>query len=205
MGTDGTLGTYKKAVIFSACVISGTIAGLCIGNFKGRSEDLVDLLSEIESSPILPLYTSCSILSCLVNKFDQIKYDWSIHQLNQNFSTPLATLLDSITGIVVGGGVLWIIAKLYEVIRKQEGLGLGDVKLMAMIGAFLGWRAIFFVFLFSSLFASILGIFLMIFSRYKLHSALPYGPFIVLGALLYLFSGTEVLHFYFDLVHHLLH
>ena len=76
----------QKSNKLNSPLISGTIAGLCIGNFKGRSEDLVDLLSEIESSHILPLYTSCSILSCLVNKFDQIKYDWSIHQLNQNFS-----------------------------------------------------------------------------------------------------------------------
>ncbi len=120
-----------------------------------------------------------------------------VHQVNQNFLHPLQTFYDSLLGIVIGAGVLWLIAKTYELLRKQEGLGMGDVKLMAMIGAFLGWKAVFFVFLFSSLFASIFGIFLMIFSKYRLHSALPYGPFIVGGALLYLFSGTEILRLYF--------
>ena len=121
-----------------------------------------------------------------------------VHQVHQNFHHPLQTFYDSLLGIIVGAGSLWVIAKLYKTFRKQEGLGMGDVKLMAMIGAFLGWRAILFVFLFSSLFASIFGILLMIFSRYRLSSALAYGPFITLGALLYLFSGTEILRCYFS-------
>ncbi len=185
--------------------ITGLMAVLCLWKFQFSPKAAIWFFSFI--CPLIVI-TFIDLQHFIIPDVISIPFIFIgilIHQLNQNFSTPLATLLDSITGIVVGGGVLWIIAKLYEVVRKQEGLGLGDVKLMAMIGAFLGWRAIFFVFLFSSLFASILGIFLMIFSRYKLHSALPYGPFIVLGALLYLFSGTEVLHFYFDLVHHLLH
>lgn len=119
------------------------------------------------------------------------------HQLNRNFVDPLPTLYDSLLGIFVGAGVLWLIAKTYESLRKQEGLGMGDVKLMAMIGAFLGWKAVFFILLFSSLSASIIGIFLMIFSKFRFKSELPYGPFIALGALVYLFSGTQILKVYF--------
>jgi len=124
---------------------------------------------------------------------------------NENFLHPWNSIYDSFLGIVLGAGALWFIAKAYELLRKQEGLGMGDVKLMAMIGAFLGWKAIFFVFLFSSLFASIFGILLMIFSRFRLQSALPYGPFIALGALLYLFTGTEILRAYFSAMRHFFH
>ncbi len=113
--------------------------------------------------------------------------------------------LDSLFGIFLGAGSLWIVAKLYEFFKKQEGLGLGDVKLMAMLGAFLGARSILFIFLFSSFLASILSIFLMIFAKYRLKSALPYGPFLALGGLLHLFFGSEILRAYFHWIHSILH
>lgn len=128
-----------------------------------------------------------------------------VHQIQLNFVQPLQIFYDSLLGIILGAGALWMIAKLYEFFRKQEGLGMGDVKLMAMLGAFLGWKAIFFIFLFSSLFASIFGILLMIFSRYRLSSALAYGPFISLAALLYLYSGTDILRIYFSWMRSLFH
>ena len=88
-------------------------------------------------------------------------------------------------------GVLFLIAWLYEVIRKQEGLGGGDVKLAAMLGAFLGWKSIFFIFFYASLTASILGLSLMLIKRFRFQSMLPFGPFLSAGALLYFFKGSD--------------
>lgn len=177
--------------------ITGLFAVICLWKFQ--------------FSPKAALWFFTFVCPLIVITFIDLKYflipdvisipftllGFGVHQIHQNFLQPLQTFYDSLLGMVIGAGVLWLIAKTYESLRKQEGLGMGDVKLMAMVGAFLGWKAVFFVFLFSSFIASILGILLMIFSKYRLQSALPYGPFIAAAALLYLFSGTEILRLYF--------
>src|SRR5262249_31306824 len=113
----------------------------------------------------------------------------------------VSSFFDSLLGILVGGGGLFLVSKLYEWIQKREGIGGGDVKLAAMIGAFLGWKSMLIVFVLSSFLGSIVGIFLMIFRGLRLHSEIPYGPFLSLGAVLQLFFGHGILRAYFDLVH----
>ena len=99
-------------------------------------------------------------------------------------------------GILAGGGVLFTISWFYEKVRHQEGLGGGDVKLAAMIGAFLGWRAVFMVLLLSSLLGSVVGLLLMIIFRKGLKLAIPFGPFLAGASLLYLFYGHELINLY---------
>ncbi len=125
--------------------------------------------------------------------------------ISVQFQNVLPTLLDSLAGALLGGGVLFLFAVLYEKIRKQEGLGGGDVKLLAMIGAFLGWKAVFLVIFFSSVLASLVGIFLMIFKRAGLSSQIPYGPFLALGAILQFFWGKKILLGYFNLIAPIVH
>ncbi len=117
-----------------------------------------------------------------------------------NFAQPFGVLQDSFLGILIGAGGLFLVGKTYELIQKREGIGRGDVKLMAMIGAFLGWKAVLFVFLLSSFLGSLVGVFLMIFRRFGLQSQLPYGPFLSLAAVLQLFWGISILNAYFSLV-----
>jgi leader peptidase (prepilin peptidase)/N-methyltransferase len=95
-------------------------------------------------------------------------------------------IIDSIFGIVLGGGILVLIGFLYEVIRKREGMGMGDVKLLAMIGAFLGWKGVIFVTFISSLIGTVVGISIILYKRSDLKYAIPYGPFLSLAAALYL-------------------
>src|SRR4030095_13609261 len=123
-----------------------------------------------------------------------------VHGVAEGFHRWPATLIDSLLGILVGGGGVLLVGKLYQWIRKREGIGAGDVKLAAMIGAFLGWKAVVFVFVLSSFLGSILGIFLMIFSGRRLVSEIPYGPFLSLAALLHLFFGQQILKSYFHWV-----
>jgi leader peptidase (prepilin peptidase)/N-methyltransferase len=120
------------------------------------------------------------------------------------FQSPGTVLLDSLYGILAGAGALFLIGKTYELIQKREGIGMGDVKLAAMIGAFLGWKAVVFVFVLSSLLGSVIGIFLMIFAKHGLRSQIPYGPFLSLGAILQLFFGQEILRAYFNWVQRLI-
>lgn len=109
------------------------------------------------------------------------------------------SLLRSLTGILVGGGALFLISWLYEKLRHQEGIGGGDVKLAAMLGAFFGWKGVFAVLLFGSLFGSLIGLFLMILYRKGARFAIPFGPFLAAGALLHLFYGSEIIRWYLGL------
>lgn len=105
-------------------------------------------------------------------------------------------MTDALIGTVAGGGSLWLVGTIYERIKKHEGLGGGDVKLAAMIGAFLGWRALCFVLLSASFLGSVVGIVVILVLRKGLRYAIPFGPFLATGALLYLYFGEEVLTWY---------
>ena len=104
--------------------------------------------------------------------------------------------LNSIIGLTLGGGVLLIIAGAYYLITGKEGMGLGDVKLLAMIGAFLGWRGVLVTILAGSLTGSVIGLILMFIYRKDSKFALPFGPFLALGAAIYLFYGGWLVDWY---------
>jgi leader peptidase (prepilin peptidase)/N-methyltransferase len=110
-----------------------------------------------------------------------------------------AALLKSLWGILAGGGALFFISWFYERLRRQEGIGGGDVKLAAMLGAFFGWKAVFVILLLASLLGSVAGVILMIARRQGAQTAIPFGPFLAAGALLHLFVGNELLHWYLNM------
>ncbi len=107
--------------------------------------------------------------------------------------------LDSLLGIVVGGGALYLVAVVYEKIKKQEGLGGGDVKLIAMLGAFFGWRASILILLMSSLMGSVVGLALIIALRKSMKYAIPFGPFLATAGVVYLFLGERLIGWYLGL------
>jgi leader peptidase (prepilin peptidase)/N-methyltransferase len=109
------------------------------------------------------------------------------------------TIMESLIGIVVGGGFLWAVARGYELIRKQEGMGLGDVKMLAMIGGFQGWEAVPFTLIVGSLLGTVVGVGAIIARRGKLDMEIPFGPFLAVGSLLYLFDGPKLINRYLDL------
>ena len=113
--------------------------------------------------------------------------------------TFLYEMTDAAIGMVAGGGVLWCVGTLYEKIRKHEGLGGGDVKLAAMLGAFLGWKALCFILFISSFLGSLVGIFIIVVLKKGFKYAIPFGPFLATAALLYMFFGERVLNWYLGL------
>jgi leader peptidase (prepilin peptidase) / N-methyltransferase len=108
----------------------------------------------------------------------------------------LGALLDSVLGVLFGGGILLAVAIGYEKATGREGMGGGDVKLLAMIGAFLGWMSIPFTLLISSLTGSVVGLSLMWWTGSDSKYAIPFGPFLAVGALAYLFYGDELVRWY---------
>jgi leader peptidase (prepilin peptidase) / N-methyltransferase len=104
---------------------------------------------------------------------------------------------DSLIGIVVGGGVLFAIAEGYYRIRGEDGLGMGDVKLLAMIGAFLGWKLVLLTLVLASFSGSLIGVAMIASKRGDLKYALPFGTFLAIGAVVSAAWGTPIVDWYF--------
>jgi leader peptidase (prepilin peptidase) / N-methyltransferase len=114
---------------------------------------------------------------------------------------PMAlSVADSILGAAAGSGLLWLVAEGYFRIRGREGMGLGDVKMMAAVGAFLGLKRTMLTVLTGSLLGSVIGILLISISKKGRDYELPFGTFLGAGALLVVFFGTPALHWYESLL-----
>ena len=104
--------------------------------------------------------------------------------------------LASLVGIVLGGGSLWLIAEAYYRLRHEEGLGMGDVKMLAMIGAFLGWQLTIMTLVMGSLAGSIVGLIIIAARKGDMKYALPFGTFLAMGAALAATVGPGLLTWY---------
>jgi leader peptidase (prepilin peptidase) / N-methyltransferase len=109
---------------------------------------------------------------------------------------PEREFMPSVLGVLIGGGSLWLVAVLYTAIRKQDGMGGGDIKLLAWVGAILGWTSVPFVIISSSLVGSIVGLIIMFRTKGSSQQAIPFGPYLALGALLYILCGQELADLY---------
>lgn len=107
---------------------------------------------------------------------------------------------DAVLGAAAGSGLLWLVAEGYFRLRGREGMGLGDVKMMAAVGAFLGLKRTMMTVLVGSLLGSVIGIALIAISKKGRDYELPFGTFLGAGALLVVFFGTPALHWYEQLL-----
>ena len=117
-----------------------------------------------------------------------------------SFFNPYLQWTDSGLGILFGGGTFYLLALVYYLLTKRMGMGGGDIKLLAMIGAFLGWQSLPFVIFSSSLFGTIVGIGAMVKQKKGGKTVIPYGPFLAISALLYLFFDAHIQLFIHKLV-----
>jgi leader peptidase (prepilin peptidase) / N-methyltransferase len=104
--------------------------------------------------------------------------------------------LSSLIGILVGGGLLFLVAEAYYRVRHEEGLGMGDVKMLAMVGAFLGWPATLMTLMMGSVAGSVVGVALIALKRGDMKYALPFGTFLAMGAALAATVGPDLLDWY---------
>ena len=105
----------------------------------------------------------------------------------------------SVLGALAGGGALYGIAEVYYRVRHEEGLGMGDVKMLAMIGAFLGWKLALVTLMLASLAGTVVGVFLIVSRRGGMKYALPFGTFLALGAAAAATVGSSALTWYLGL------
>jgi leader peptidase (prepilin peptidase) / N-methyltransferase len=104
--------------------------------------------------------------------------------------------LSSLIGLVAGGGVLFAVGETYYRLRGVEGLGMGDVKMLAMIGAFLGWQLMLLTLVLASFAGSIVGVAVIASGRGGMKFALPFGTFLAVGALVAAVAGQPILDWY---------
>lgn len=110
---------------------------------------------------------------------------------------PQMSFTNALIGVALGGGSLYVVASVYQIVTKREGMGFGDVKLLAMIGAFIGWKGVLFTILCSSFIGSVVGVVLMLISsEADSKYAVPFGPFLSLGAIIYVMWGEALITWY---------
>lgn len=113
-----------------------------------------------------------------------------------SFLVPYISFINSALGVLVGGGIILIIGLAGSVVFKKEAMGGGDVKLAAMIGAFLGWRYIMISLFLGFFLGALAGIFLILSKIKSREDVVPFGPFIVLGSFITLLWGDKIISWY---------
>ena len=118
------------------------------------------------------------------------------------FAIPTIAWTESLIGIFVGGGILFSVAWIYHAITGREGMGGGDIKLLAMMGTVVGWKGILFTIFAGSAIGTVVGILTSIKSPSEglRKMAIPFGPFLAIGGILYVFFGEAILDWYFNLL-----
>jgi len=161
------------------------------------------IIPDVISLPSLTIAPAVAFIVMQLTPNGIYAVDWLVRYVSgygmAGYSPRLDQSVESLVGILVGGGIIWGIAAGYELIRKQEGMGFGDVKLMAMIGGFQGWQAAVFALVIGSMLGTIVGVIAMIAKRGRLDMEIPFGPFLVAGAMLHLLGGPRLIAWYFGL------
>ena len=161
-------------------------------------------------TPMGPLVASRLILVCILIALFGIDLE---HQILPNIITlpgiaigllfSLITapgLKDALIGVALGGGILYAIAYGYYLWRREEGMGMGDVKMLAMLGAFLGWKAVLVTLILASFSGAFIGVAMMSLQKGGMKYALPFGTFLALGALAAMFVGDPLVAWYAGLL-----
>ncbi len=115
-------------------------------------------------------------------------------------AVPSMSWLDALLGAAIGGGSLFVVAVVYHLLTRKEGMGGGDIKLLAMIGALIGWKGVLFTIFVSSAVGTLSGLAIMMATRQNMKLAIPFGPFLSIGALAYVFFGPQLISWYFRLI-----
>ena len=109
------------------------------------------------------------------------------------------SLEDSVIGVMAGYMSLWSVFMLFKLITGKEGMGYGDFKLLAMLGAWLGWKPLFVVILTSSLVGAVVGITMIVLKKTERGTQIPFGPYLAAAGWMTLLWGDELMRFYASL------
>ena len=120
-----------------------------------------------------------------------------IKSFDPNLNPMFPNYINSLIGGFFGYGIIWSIIFFYKQIRKKEGMGLGDAKLFAVIGFWFGWISIPFIIFLSSVIALISVVPDLMKNSKKMYTQIPFGPYIILGTIIYLVFQDKFINFFF--------
>ena len=173
MGGGFAVGTYLKFGFSATALIHfGFIAALIVITFIDIDHRIIP---DVISLPGIPIGFAAS------------------------FIMPTTSWIESLLGILAGGGILYLVAWGYQLMTRKEGMGGGDIKLLAMIGAMVGWKGVLFTIFISSAVGTLVGVIEMIRTRQNMKLAIPFGPFLAIGAVTYVFLGRQIIDWYLHL------
>jgi leader peptidase (prepilin peptidase)/N-methyltransferase len=172
---------FSSALLVNAIFVSGLIVLVFIDLFERILPNVITLGGTLLGFLLAPLQSS--------EFFQGPGTFWVVNSW-------LSSYANSFAGILFGGGFLWAVAYLYLKLRKREGLGFGDIKMMAMVGAFAGWKAAWLTILVGSLLGAVVGgAYIFLRSRER-HYELPFGSFLGLTAITVSIYGPDFLRWY---------
>lgn len=116
------------------------------------------------------------------------------------FSFWFGYLQDAVIGAVLGYGLFWLVARLFLMVTGREGMGYGDFKLLAMLGAFMGWQALPFIVFASSLAGAVVGILFLYLSHKDMRTEIPFGPYLAAAGMVWFLWGSDILQWYAGLI-----
>ncbi|MGD8534573.1 MAG: prepilin peptidase [Candidatus Aminicenantes bacterium] len=150
------------------------------------------------------LFASAMIVLGFIDYFhmilpDEITLPGLLLALIYSFFREDINLTQALIGAVAGAGFLLLVYGTYYLVRKKEGLGMGDVTLMLLIGAYLGWRQAFFTLILASFVGALVGVFVIIFRKKDFQFSLPFGTFLAPSAFFSLLWGEKILRAYLSL------
>ena len=120
-----------------------------------------------------------------------------------NIQQVFVSLEYAVIGTVVAYLFLWLVLKLFYLATKKEGMGLGDLKLFAALGAWFGWKSLPFILLIASLIGLIVGLLLIFFKGHDKQTPFAFGPYLSIAGTIYLFYGPVIIDYYFNHLFHL--
>ena len=121
---------------------------------------------------------------------------WPVSQLSLSSPTP-RSIIGAILGAIVGGGFLWLVGELWKRLRGVDAMGLGDVKMMAAVGALLGWRLTFLSIFFGAFSGAVIGVFLIASQKERdFQTQVPFGIFLGIGSIVSLLFGDQLIAWY---------
>jgi leader peptidase (prepilin peptidase)/N-methyltransferase len=124
---------------------------------------------------------------------DVLTFPGMFFALAGSFFSETRNPLSAIFGLIIGGGFFWLLSWLYEKTRKKEGMGFGDVKLLAWLGALGGVGSLSFIIFLSSFLGALVGVFLIVFFKGNKDTALPFGPFLIFAGFLYYYFSNDLI------------
>ena len=175
---------FKHYIIPNEISIPGILVGLALSFVPARLAGGQLVLTRLAGSPLL----SSLLIRSLIGPEYLAKYNHVIQ-----FLTPF---LDSLVGCITGAGLLYLAGWFSVLVFKKEGMGFGDVKLLAMVGAFLGWKLALMTIMVGSLMGAGVGLTLILLKLKTRADYIPFGPYLALGSFLSLMWGERLLSLY---------